>query len=238
VDEPVDDNPPPGETVAQKQHRIFGHGRDTGRIEYFTDAVIAIAMTLLVLDIKLPKLGHDESIFHALGRSWEQFFAYALSFLIIALNWVFHHRRFRAIVRYDTILIWINLAFLLFIAIVPFPTSLLAEVGTSADTIALYVGTLAVIGLLGAACWWYAHRAGLMSTTIDRSLYVYILGSNLISPVVFVLAIPFAYALQALRIDTSWALWFLLLNWVGARVWDRLRGRRVVERRAGDELEG
>ena len=238
MDEPVDDNPPPGETVAQKQRRIFGHGRDTGRIEYFTDAVIAIAMTLLVLDIKLPDLGPGETVFQALGRTWEQFFAYALSFVIIALNWVFHHRRFRAIVGYDTTLIWINLAFLLFIAVVPFPTSLLAEVGPSAEIITLYVGTLAAIGILGATCWWYAHRAGLLSPTIDRGLYTYILGSNLIAPAVFVLAIPFAFLLQALGLDTAWALWFLLLNWVASRIWDRLRGRRVVEGRPGDELEG
>jgi len=238
VDEPVDEHPPPGETVAQKQHRLFGHGRDTGRIEYFTDAVIAIAMTLLVLDIKLPHLADGETIFGALGRTWEQFFAYALSFLIIALNWVYHHRRFRAIVRYDTVLIWLNLGFLLFIAIVPFPTSLLAEIGPRAEIITLYVGTLAAIGFLGAACWAYAHRARLLSTAIDRALWVYILGSNLIPPIVFVLAIPVAFLLQALDLDTAWALWFLLLNWVASRVWDRLRGRRVVQPAPVDELEG
>jgi len=238
VDEPVDDHPPAGETVAQKQHRLFGRGRDTGRIEYFTDAVIAIAMTLLVLDIKLPELGKHETIFEALGRTWEQFFAYALSFVIIALNWVFHHRRFRAIVRYDSTLIWINLAFLLFIAVVPFPTSLLAEVGPTPEIITLYTGTLAIIGFLGGLCWWYAHRADLLSTTIDRELYVYILGSNLIAPVFFLLAIPLGFLLQAVGLDTGWALWFLLLNWAGGRIWARWRGRREVRHDPDGELAG
>src|SRR5262245_33078052 len=127
MDEPQDEPGPEGETVDAKQHRLFGRGRDTGRIEYFTDAVIAIAPTLLVLDIRLPAIPPGETLFEAVGDMWEQLFAYVLSFLVIAINWVFHHRRFRVIVSYDSRLVWINLGFLLFIALVPFPTSLLAE---------------------------------------------------------------------------------------------------------------
>ena len=226
MDEPKAEPGPAGETVAQKQHRLFSRGRDTGRIEYFSDAVIAIAMTLLVLDIHLPTLGPGESVFHAIGRTWEQFFAYALSFVVIALNWVFHHRRFRAIVGYDATLIWINLAFLLFIAIVPFPTSLIAERGSDPQVVTLYASTVAILGILGAGTWAYAHRAGLLSTTIDRSLYIYILGGNLVAPVVFLLSIPLVYLLQALRLDTSWALWFWVLNWVVGAIWDRAVGSR------------
>jgi len=227
VDEPKAERGPAAETVHEKQHRLFSRGRDTGRIEYFSDAVIAIAMTLLVLDIHLPTLASGESVFHALGRSWEQFFAYALSFVVIGLNWVFHHRRFRAIVSYDATLIWINLAFLLFIAIVPFPTSLIAERGSDPEVVTLYASTVAILGILGAVTWAYAHRAGLLSSTIDRTLYVYILGGNLVAPIVFLLSIPLVYLLQALHLDTSWALWFWVLNWVGSIVWNRAYGTRL-----------
>ena len=220
----MDDSGPQDETVAQKQHRLFSHGRDTGRIEYFSDAVIAIAMTLLVLDIHLPTLHPGETVFDALGRTWEQFLAYALSFAVIAVNWVFHHRRFRVIVRYDTTLIWINLVFLLFIAIVPFPTSLLAETSPDPQVITLYAGVVAILSLLGALTWAYAYRAKLLSPVVDRPLYLYILGNNLVAPVVFALSIPLAYLLQALGVSPAWAMWFWVLNSAGGIVWARLRG--------------
>ena len=199
------------------------------RLAAFADAVVAIVMTLLALDIRLPvpagDLG-DAELLQALIGIAPKYYAYALSFVVIALNWVFHHRRFRAIVGYDATLIWINLAFLLFIAIVPFPTSLIAERGSDPQVVTLYASTVAILGILGAGTWAYAHRAGLLSTTIDRSLYIYILGGNLVAPVVFLLSIPLVYLLQALRLDTSWALWFWVLNWVVGAIWDRAVGSR------------
>jgi uncharacterized membrane protein len=234
VDEPTRERGPADETVAQKQHRLFSRGRDTGRIEYFTDAVIAIAMTLLVLDIHLPRLAHGETVFEAIGRDWEQFFAYALSFVVIALNWVFHHRRFRAIVSYDAGLVWLNLAFLLFIALVPFPTSLLADRGPDPEAIALYAGVVAILGLLGAATWAYAFRKGLLSAAIDAPLYRHILGNNLVGPIVFVLSIPVAFGLQAAGVSAVWAMWFWTLNWVGGIAWGRLHGATRVTSDDGD----
>ena len=232
MDEPEDRAAPADETVAHKQRRLFARGRDTGRIEYFSDAVIAIAMTLLVLDIHV-EVKAGENVFEAVGRDWEQFFAYALSFLVIGINWMFHHRRFRVIVRYDTTLVWLNLVFLLFIALVPFPTSLLADRAPNPQVITLYAGMVAILGLLGAATWSYAYRAGLMSETIDRPLFLYILGNNLVSPLVFGLSIPLAYVLQALDVDPAWAMWFWLLNSLGGIAWTRLRGdTRVGPRRA------
>jgi uncharacterized membrane protein len=232
VDEPEDREAPVGETVAHKQRRLFSRGRDTGRVEYFSDAVIAIAVTLLVLDIHV-EVRADESVFAAVGRDWEQFFAYVLSFLVIGLNWMFHHRRFRVIVRYDTTLVWINLVFLLFIALVPFPTSLLADQSPNPEVITLYAGMVAILGLLGAATWAYAYRAGLLSETIDRQLFLYILGNNLLSPLVFGLSIPLAYVLQALGANPVWAMWFWVLNSLVGIGWTRLRGdTRVRPQRA------
>jgi uncharacterized membrane protein len=228
VDEPSAEDAPPDETVVHKQHRLFSRGRDTGRIEYFSDAVIAIAMTLLVLDIHLPERLHGETVLEAVGRDWTQFFAYGLSFLVIAINWVFHHRRFRAIVRYDSALVWINLVFLLFIAVVPFPTSLLAEYGPDPGTMALYAGTVSILGYLGAITWAYAYRAKLLSPVIDRRLFVFVLGNNLAAPIVFSVSIPLAFVLQALHGNPVWAMWFWLLNPLGGRLWGLVYGRMPV----------
>lgn len=229
MDEPEDRDAPRDETVDAKQHRLFARGRDTGRIEYFSDAVIAIAMTLLVLDIRLPHVDVGrESLWAAIGALWQQYFAYALSFAVIAINWVYHHRRYRVIVRYDTTLIWLNLVFLFFIALVPFPTSLLAEYAPDPAAIALYAGMVTVIGALGAANWGYAHRAGLMSPAIDPVTYRFILGNNLVAPIVFGFSVVLDYVLVALHLDPSWAMWFWLLNGVGGIAYGRIAGGRAA----------
>src|ERR1700712_597521 len=97
------------EEIRDRHRRLFARGEDTDRLVFFSDAVFAIAMTLLVLDIRLPTLPDDTNLWPHLGALWSQMFAYALSFLLIALNWMTHHRKFRVIVRYDTTLIWINM---------------------------------------------------------------------------------------------------------------------------------
>jgi uncharacterized membrane protein len=228
VDEPSDENAPAGETVAQKQRRLFAGGSDTARIEYFSDAVIAIAMTLLVLDLQPPHLDRTAELWPALGAMWRQYFAYVLSFVVIALNWVFHHRRFRVIVRYDSTLIWLNLLFLLFIAAVPFPTSLLAEYAPHPAAITFYAGIVTLTTAFGAATWAYAHRRGLMSEVIDERTYRYILGANLVAPIVFGLSIPFVFLLDALHLDATWGMWFWALDWVGPMIYARVGGRRRV----------
>ncbi len=207
------------ETIAQKQTRLFGGGRDTGRIEAFSDGVFAIALTLLVLDLRVPEL-HGRSVWSAILQLWPQFLGYVLSFLIIAINWVFHHRKFRAIVRYDTRLIWINLAFLFFVALVPFPTSLLSEYAPDPAAVSLYAASVAVLGLLATVLWQYAYRMDLLSPTVDRDLARFTTVNNLVVPVVFVVSIPIA-----LFWDARIAMLFWVANWplsaLAGWVWGR-----------------
>jgi len=200
-----------GETVEQKQQRLFAHGRDTDRIAFFSDAVFAIALTLLVLDIKIPDVRHPATqLLPAILDLWPQFLAYALSFAIIALNWVFHHRKFRAIIAYDTGLIWLNFLFLFFVAIVPFPTSLLSEYApTGRVAIVLYASEVAILSLLQSLLWWYAHHRRLLAKDIDRKLYRYVQRTGLASPLVFVVSIPVALFAP----DPVWAMWFWILSW-------------------------
>jgi uncharacterized membrane protein len=225
VDEPEDVDGPADETVARKQSRLFSRGTDTGRIEYFTDAVIAIAMTLLVLDLQPPHLEPGQDLWPSLAALWRQYFAYALSFLVIALNWIFHHRRFRVIVRYDSTLIWLNLLFLLFIAAVPFPTSLLAEYAPHPAAITFYAGIVTLTTGFGAATWAYAYRAGLMSDVIDPRTYRYILGANLVAPIVFGASIPLVFLVDALGGDPVWAMWFWAADWLAPMIYARVGGR-------------
>lgn len=217
MDEPTTHAP---ETVAHKQRRLFGGGRDTDRIVFFSDAVFAIALTLLVLDVRLPAdLPRDDLLAAVLGL-WPELLGYTLSFVIIAINWVSHHRKFRVILRYDTRLIWINLLFLFFVALVPFPTSVLSEHAPQPAAVVLYAASVSVLGLAATLLWWYARHAGLMSGVVDRGLFAYSVANTLVAPAVFLLSIPIA-----LLADPVWAMWFWALIYplslVVARIWGR-----------------
>jgi uncharacterized membrane protein len=128
------------------------------RIILFSDAVIAIAITLLVLDIKLPELPEQAdsvALADALRSISQKVGAYIVSFLVVGQFWYGHYLRFRSICRSDLRLIWLNLLFLMAIGFLPFASSVLSE-HPNATAYALYDGTMAVVALLSAAIWGYA----------------------------------------------------------------------------------
>ena len=106
---------------------VGGNGRDTNRLEAFSDGVIAIAITLLVLEIRVPEAHGAAELWRALRELWPAYLGYLISFLIIGIMWANHHTIFRYINRTDHYLVVINLLLLLCIAFIPFPTALLAE---------------------------------------------------------------------------------------------------------------
>ena len=100
----------------------------TGRVEAFSDGVLAIAITLLVLDLRVPpRDGTHGSLAHQLAHEWPSYAAYVTSFLVIGIIWINHHTVFQLIGRVDRVLLFINLILLMFVAAIPFTTSLLAE---------------------------------------------------------------------------------------------------------------
>lgn len=130
---------------------------DTGRLETFADGVFAIAITLLVLGIRVPDANED--LAKALGAQWPSFFAYVVSFLTIGIMWVQHHRLFTVIGRSNPTFAMINVVFLMFIAFVPYPTEVLAQrVNNPGWTLAtfLYGGAMVAIAILFNAIWAYA----------------------------------------------------------------------------------
>ena len=132
---------------------------DTSRLETFADGVFAIAITLLVLGIRIPAASED--LAKSLAAQWPSFFAYVVSFLTIGIMWVQHHRLFTAIGRSNSTFAMINVIFLMFIAFVPYPTVVLAEhVGPDRSgwllATFLYGGTMVVIAIMFNAIWAYA----------------------------------------------------------------------------------
>ena len=96
------------------------------RIEAFSDGVIAIAITLLVLDIHVPEARGGVSLADRLGAQWPSYVAYAISFLTIGIIWTNHHAMLRRLARVDHAVLFFNLVLLLTIGILPFSTALMA----------------------------------------------------------------------------------------------------------------
>jgi uncharacterized membrane protein len=103
---------------------------EKSRIAALADGIFAVAMTLLVLDLKLPesaKTATDAEVWRQLVDLKGLFLIYALSFLVLGTYWVGHHHQFHFVRRVNRGLLWLNLLFLLFITLVPFSTNLLAD---------------------------------------------------------------------------------------------------------------
>ena len=172
------------------------------RIIFFSDAIIAVAITLMVLDIRVPEGLSPAEVPQALLALWPKYLSYVLSFIVIAIYWVEHHRMFKYIKRYDGRLMWLNLLFLMFMALVPFSTDLLAEYGNQPVAVMVYAGIGLAVGLTKSAVWSYAAHnrrlvdEALSSHSIDLSRAV-----GLVAPSVFLVSMGIAL------VSPSWATW-------------------------------
>jgi TMEM175 potassium channel family protein len=195
-------------------------GEDTrglDRIIFFSDAVFAIVMTLLILDISVPDIPQDSATAELPGRVldlWPEFFSYTLSFLVIGTYWMAHHGTFGYFRSYDRMLMWLNLLFLLSISFVPFPTALLGEYGEQQFPVVLYALSLAIPRLLLALVWWYATKRNLLIENLDPKISRYHLARSLAIPALFLLSIIVSFFSVSAAI-LSW----LLLFAVDALLW-------------------
>ena len=144
---------------------------ETTRIEAFSDGMFAIAITLLILEIKVPAAG-QENLATALLRQWPSYLAFFLSFAFIGIMWMNHHRMFTHIRRSDDTLLVLNLLLLLGVTAVPFPTAVLAaHLGTADQRTAalLYNGVFVVIAVFFNVLWRYAVSRHLLDKSVAAS---------------------------------------------------------------------
>jgi uncharacterized membrane protein len=102
---------------------------EKSRIAALVDGIFAVAMTLLVLDLKLPegtKMSNDPAVWRQLFELTGRFSTYALSFIVLGMFWIGHHSLFHFVRRVSRDMLWLNLLFLLFITLLPFSTNLLS----------------------------------------------------------------------------------------------------------------
>jgi uncharacterized membrane protein len=135
------------------------------RIVAFSDGVFAIAITLLVLSLDVPKHVSDAELGKALWDQHQSLFAYALSFAVIGRFWVIHHRFFGEVTGFDGRLIGLNLFYLAWIVLIPFSSQVLGDYGGSTASAVLYAGNMVGVVLAGALMFTDAQRAGLTRTS-------------------------------------------------------------------------
>jgi uncharacterized membrane protein len=116
------------------------------RLIALSDGVFAFSMTLMVLTIDVPKLENVAAadMPRAVLDQWPELFSYAISFLVVGLFWLEHHRLFRYIRRHDAELIWLNICFLLCVSFLPFPTDLAGEYADQPFAVAFYATSMAL----------------------------------------------------------------------------------------------
>ena len=193
--------------------------KETGRLEAFSDGVFAIAITLLILEIKLPRPADAQAgkgLGQALVDQWPAYLAYVSSFLTILIMWVNHHQIMRCLRSADHGLLIVNGLLLMGVTVVPFPTSLVSEyIQHDGATVAavVYSGLYVLIALLFNALWHYAiRRPGLLAPTAGPRFVRRLTAGYLLGPPVYFAAfvVAFVSPVTSVAVCLALALYFAL----------------------------
>jgi uncharacterized membrane protein len=185
------------------------------RLVNFSDAVFAIAATVLVLSIsfslKLEPPDLDRKLWHEFGDVLPQVLAYALSFFIIARNWLGHHRMFKIIRRIDGRFIALNLAVLGLIALVPFPTEVYGNYPQERPALIVYCVAISAPSIASAVMFSYAAKDNrLIDPSTPSDLLTHSRLRSLSIPAVFLTSIPLS--LVSVGLAQFWWLWMFPLR--------------------------
>jgi uncharacterized membrane protein len=178
----------------------------SNRIEAFSDGVMAILITIMVLELKAP---HDPTP-ASLARMWPTFFAYVLSFVIIAIYWVNHHHLIHLVSRVDAMILWANMNLLFWISLIPWVTVYLGDNHALPFPVALYaaVSTAGALSFFLLRASIARHHHELDFKRLNRKMA----RKNLIAIVIYVAAIAVAFVytpLAIILIATPAAMYFL-----------------------------
>lgn len=179
------------------------------RLLALVDGAIAITITLLMLEIRLPvEAGElpDSELLRALIDIWPRYLAYVISFLVIASFWIGHRRKFQFIKASSGPLIFLNILFLLAVGLIPFASGLISDNPGEVATI-FYAVVMILAAFALAGVWAYAVAAGLVDDSATRAVIRQQFVQTLGSAAVFAISIPVAL----LNADAAKYVWLLVL---------------------------
>lgn len=159
--------------IPQEPHRLAPmRGLHINRIESLTDGVFAIAMTILIFDLKSSATGHGDSsaLLTYLAAITGNFAIYIISFFLLALFWFYYHKQLHRIVRTDDGLVWLNICFLFTITLVPYTAYLYgAYFGVRLASL-IYCANIIAVGLFQLLHWLHAVRKDMLDPRVTPEL--------------------------------------------------------------------
>jgi uncharacterized membrane protein len=173
--------------------RAADGGRAVERLGFFSDAVYAVALVLLVVHLPLPLAGVPSGALHdALGDAAPELVGFGIGFAMIGALWVDHHRLFDCLRARDEALLWANLALLLCVAFLPYPAVVFAKNTGAPVAVLFFAGSLLVTALVSAALSWYASGIPRLVGDVDRTTRRRLVRRPLLMAAVLVISAPLA----------------------------------------------
>ncbi len=183
-------------------------GKNLGRLEALSDGVFAVAMTLLVLDLKAPAAAavHSEhDLWAALVALSPRFLTYLMSFVTLGIFWLGQQAQLNLLERSNRDLVWLHIGFLASVCLIPFSTALLAEFLTYRIALIVYWANIFLLGALLLAAWRLSRRFNLakpdLPPDIDRAIYRRILVAQGL----------YAFGALLCVFSTTWSIGFIVL---------------------------
>jgi len=203
--------------------------KETTRVEAFSDGVFAIAITLLILEIKVPKIDihmTNSQLFASLLNLWPSYFAFLLSFAAVLIMWINHHGFFKYLKTINSKFLYANGFLLLMVTFIPFPTAVLAEhINSPAANVsaAFYCGAMVLVSVAYNVLWFTtAYKRALVKDEISDALIIKIRNAYWVGFFVYLSSfiVSFFYAIAGIVICISfWIFWISLdYNKTGRRI--------------------
>ena len=198
-----------------------GHGLE--RVIFFSDAVIAIALTLLALELRAPAADPARGVTMLADfqeKLWHEYLSFVISFVVIAVFWFHHHRFFQQIAKLSNLLIYVNIGSLFAIVLVPFATKVLPELGDTPYGPVFYASVMVLWGVMYVLMAIIAKRQKLWRDDAPPTAPSNMIFGACVSLGSFALSIPIAF------VNPSFAMYFWITAWPIARIGGLLRNRR------------
>ena len=180
--------------MSNKLHNELKKEFQLERLILFSDAVFAIAITLLVIEIKIPEIHEkpvtDNAVLHKLAELIPKFVGFFVSFLLIGQYWIVHHRMFSFVINFTDRLIWLNILFLFAIALMPFSTGFYSEyvLRGVVTPVIFYTANIALLGLANFLMWRYlSNQKNNLTENLTPALAKYFSLRALTVPTIFVI---------------------------------------------------
>jgi uncharacterized membrane protein len=194
------------------------------RLTSFSDGVFAIAVTLLVFNLKVPQMPADDV--HTLLADKvlamvPNFTTYILSFLLIAVYWTFHHRLLNMVAKMDNLFLWMNIWFLLLVSFIPFPAALYGSYPHEIFSFVFYLISMILVNIISMLMLGYAsYHSRLVSKEVPSAMVKYLFFRQFTTMFVFLLSIPIA--LYQLRLAVYFLFILFPIHWATKKYYKRM----------------